>query len=241
MHTLNTYWAFPSEISPENCKKIIDLGLSKKLIGGTTAGNNHKQVNSQLKPLGDKTYSEVKENETYIRDSEVSWISDPWLYEILWPIVKKANENAGWGYEIDFAEKCQFTVYKPGGFYGWHIDSGSDWNAVTKRHIPGITNSFKDNNYDEIKFGYSDENTKVGRVRKLSMTINLNVPGEYEGGNLKFDFGPHSTGERYHECTEIRPQGSVIVFPSYTYHQVTPITKGTRYSLVCWFIGRPFK
>ncbi len=81
----------------------------------------------------------------------------------------------------------------------------------------------------------------VGKIRKLSVTINLNQPGEYEGGNLKFDFGPHSQGKRFHEVTEIRPQGSIIVFPSWTYHQVTPVTKGTRYSLVLWSLGLPFK
>ena len=35
--------------------------------------------------------------------------------------------------------------------------------------------------------------------------------------------------------------GSVIVFPSCMEHRVTPITKGTRYSVVCWFVGPPFK
>ncbi len=74
------------------------------------------------------------------------------------------------------------------------------------------------------------------------MTINLNEPGEYEGGLLNFDYGPHSTdGERYKECTEIKPQGSIIVFPSFLHHQVTPVTKGTRYSLVLWITGRPFR
>ena len=60
-------------------------------------------------------------------------------------------------------------------------------------------------------------------------------------GNLKFDFGPHASGQRFHECVEIRPQGSIIVFPSYVYHQVTPVTSGTRYSLVLWSLGQPFK
>ena len=88
---------------------------------------------------------------------------------------------------------------------------------------------------------YTDNQDQVGKIRKLSMTINLNKPGEYEGGNLKFDFGPHVTGKRYHECTEIRPQGSIIIFPSFLYHQVTPVTSGTRYSLVLWTLGQPFK
>ena len=42
-------------------------------------------------------------------------------------------------------------------------------------------------------------------------------------------------------CTEIRPQGSVIVFPSFVWHRVTPVTKGTRYSLVLWTCGQPFR
>ena len=41
--------------------------------------------------------------------------------------------------------------------------------------------------------------------------------------------------------TEIRPRGSIIVFPSFVWHRVTPVTKGTRYSLVVWSLGYPFK
>jgi len=38
----------------------------------------------------------------------------------------------------------------------------------------------------------------------------------------------------------MREIGSVIVFPSFLYHQVTPILSGTRKSLVAWFTGRPY-
>jgi PKHD-type hydroxylase len=81
----------------------------------------------------------------------------------------------------------------------------------------------------------------VGKVRKISMTCNLNVPGDYDGGNLKFDFGHHTDGSQYHECEEIRPQGSIVVFPSFVDHTVTPITRGTRYSMVLWCLGKPFR
>ena len=72
------------------------------------------------------------------------------------------------------------------------------------------------------------------------MTLNLNEPGDYEGGLLNFDFGIHAPTQ-YHKCTEISPQGSLIVFPSFIHHQVTPVTRGTRYSLVLWTLGHPFK
>ena len=32
-------------------------------------------------------------------------------------------------------------------------------------------------------------------------------------------------------------EGSIIVFPSFVEHRVTPVTEGIRYSLVSWFVG----
>ena len=40
---------------------------------------------------------------------------------------------------------------------------------------------------------------------------------------------------------EILPKGSIVVFPSHVWHRVKPVTSGTRYSLVVWSIGDPFK
>ena len=73
------------------------------------------------------------------------------------------------------------------------------------------------------------------------MTVNLTDPKNYDGGNLKFDLGPHTKEDRFKVCEDIRPQGSVIVFPSFTYHCVTPVTRGTRYSLVLWCLGKPWQ
>ena len=38
-----------------------------------------------------------------------------------------------------------------------------------------------------------------------------------------------------------KPRGSIIIFPSHLWHRVKPVTKGTRYSLVIWALGKPFK
>jgi PKHD-type hydroxylase len=43
------------------------------------------------------------------------------------------------------------------------------------------------------------------------------------------------------KCAEIAPRGSIVVFPSHVWHRVKPVTKGTRYSLVIWNLGYPFK
>lgn len=252
----NYYW-FKDAISPENCQRIIDLGLStlakNKEDGidtiGATAGNTHKGGSSTLvAPMDDRSLEDIAteehisfdliEKQKYIRDSEVAWLREQWLYDLILPLVYEANLKAGWKYELLGAEAFQFTVYHPGGFYGWHTDSGSDHHAKYKRFIPGI--SKVDENGKRLK-GYVDDDVLIGKIRKISLTINLNPAGDYEGGNLKFDFGPHSPSGRYHECIEIRPQGSVVVFPSFINHQVTPITQGTRYSLVLWNLGYPFK
>ena len=259
MQVRNSYYYFKEAISPENCQKIIDMGEKKiqeiKKNGGsaeaTTFGDNHKQAfekqGKEVIPQKDETVEDVKkrigENEIveqtrYVRDSEVAWFDDDWLYNLIHPYIHQANRDAGWKYNWDFSESFQFTKYNPGGFYGWHADGNSCWYGRYKRFIPGVSPT--DENGKPLK-GYSYNPNVVGKVRKLSLTLNLNKPGEYDGGNLKFDFGPHAGGKRFHECTEIRPQGSLIVFPSFVYHQVTPVTRGTRYSLVLWSIGEPFK
>ena len=39
---------------------------------------------------------------------------------------------------------------------------------------------------------------------------------------------------------ELRKRGTMIFFPSFVWHRVTPVTEGTRCSLVCWNTGKKF-
>jgi|TARA_B100000287_G_C20546106_1_gene746617 PKHD-type hydroxylase len=253
MQNHNSYYYYKSAFSPEQCKKFIDYGeslLQKEKNQGrstaaTTFGMNHKQgFDKPVPPIADKTHEEFvketglkdSENNSYVRDSETAWFNDQWAYDMIWPYLTEANEKSGWKYDIDFGESIQFTKYGLNQFYGWHADGGSCHLNAYKRCIDGVTpkDPKKANQYTKNK-------NLIGKVRKISVTINLNKPGDYDGGNLKFDYGPHAGKERFHECEEIRPQGSIIFFPSYTYHQVTPITRGTRYSLVLWVCGKPFR
>ena len=71
-------------------------------------------------------------------------------------------------------------------------------------------------------------------VRKLSVTIQLSSDEDYEGGQLALQFGKDP------ELMDTA-QGKLIAFPSYVLHEVKPVTKGTRYSLVAWATGKPFK
>ena len=71
-------------------------------------------------------------------------------------------------------------------------------------------------------------------IRKISMTCLLSDPSEFSGGDLLFS-----------DVSEYNPtplkQGQALFFASFLRHKVTPITKGTRKSLVMWFGGTPFK
>jgi PKHD-type hydroxylase len=69
--------------------------------------------------------------------------------------------------------------------------------------------------------------------RKLSCSIQLSDPNDYDGGDFKIL--NIDTAEPTPE--DVRSQGTAIFFPSFIDHQVTPITRGTRYSIVGWFEG----
>jgi PKHD-type hydroxylase len=71
-------------------------------------------------------------------------------------------------------------------------------------------------------------------TRKLSLSLQLSDPDDYEGGDLEMWFGGEPTKAS-------RERGMMTFFPSYVMHRVTPVTKGVRYSLVCWISGPPFK
>ena len=72
--------------------------------------------------------------------------------------------------------------------------------------------------------------------RKVSFSVQLSNPSDYEGGDLRFY--RHST-TKFMEAP--KDKGTLILFPSWTIHEVTPVTAGTRYSLVSWVNGPRWK
>ena len=76
---------------------------------------------------------------------------------------------------------------------------------------------------------------QIPSQRKLSITLQLSDPGDYEGG--EFVFNKDIPGLP----PEVKNKGSIIVFPSFLYHQVLPVTQGDRFSLVGWYEGPQWK
>lgn len=82
---------------------------------------------------------------------------------------------------------------------------------------------------------------KKKMCRKLSMTFSITDPAEYEGGELQFYNGGRKMYQKFDKLHEqIKQVGTVIVFDSRDWHRVTPVTKGVRYSIVCWTVGPNF-
>ena len=214
MNLTHHYWYFQSVIPPRICDMIIQYGKSekKKEVIAIT-GNQGRNRNLDKNPLTKDEIKDLKKK----RDSNVVWMSDPWIYREIHPYVHRANANSGWNFSWDWSEACQFTKYKKGQYYDWHFDG---WDKT-----------------------YTEKGPTKGKIRKLSMTVTLSDPKTYKGGELEFDLRKNDPDQKSTPivCKEILPKGSLVVFPSFVWHRVKPVTKGVRYSLVVWHLGFPFK
>ena len=104
--------------------------------------------------------------------------------------------------------------------------------------LTGFGEAIQLTNYDQSEHGmygwHVDYGGKVSPSRKLSLVLQLTDPSQYEGGNLQV----HTGGQPQ---TVRKQRGLVAAFPSYVLHQVTPVTSGSRQSLVAWVSGPAFK
>ena len=102
--------------------------------------------------------------------------------------------------------------------------------------LTGFGETLQLTNYDQSENGmYGWHQDYGGGIsRKLSMAVQLTDPAEYEGGNLQVMTAANPQNIR-------KQRGLIAIFPSYVLHQVTPVTQGSRQSLVAWVSGPAFK
>jgi len=102
--------------------------------------------------------------------------------------------------------------------------------------LTGFGEALQLTNYDQAENGmYGWHQDYGGGVsRKLSMAMQLTDPSEYEGGNLQVMTSSNPQNVR-------KQRGLIAIFPSYILHQVTPVTQGSRQSLVAWVSGPAFR
>ena len=161
-----------------------------------------------------------------IRDSKNAWINTShWIGGWLWYYVSKMNRE-NFLYDIVDIDNgsLQYTHYGEGQFYNWHADS--DLDSFINPQIK--YNSFDNKAQDQI--------TLAGEyIRKLSFTLQLSHPDDYEGGNVELI---DEAGKNY---IAPRQRGAMILFDSRTQHRVNKVTKGERKSIVGWVLGPRWK
>ena len=138
MNLKNYYWYFKSAIPEHICDDIVRYGHQLQDQMAVTGGYGDKKLNQkQTKDLKKK------------RDSDIVWMNDKWIYKEIHPYIHQANQNAGWNFQWDHSESCQFTKYKKGQYYDWHCDG---WDQPYNR----------------------PEDPSHGKIRKLSVTVTDN-------------------------------------------------------------------
>jgi len=212
MNLKNYYFYYKKGFSDKTCDNLIKKYSDYKFNPGEVTIDTKQE---------DKLAVEPKST----RNSNVFFTAEPELYDLLNPFINHANLNAGWNFQWDWTEACQITKYKKNQFYNWHIDQFQDPYPSDHKYM-------------------SHQN----KIRKLSTVVSLSDGSEYKGGDFEMDFrNKRPTGKgkakdvsNIDVIKSLREKGTVIVFPSFVWHRVTPVLSGTRYSLVAWSIGKPY-
>ena len=199
MQAKYSYWLFKDALPQKDRNKV--KRISKKACYKEAVTKN------------DIDQSKNKKDHN-IRNTDVAFSSDNYLYDLLCPFVNGANEQAGWRYDLDWFEAVQIARYKKNQHYAWHTDGAGD------------------------HFGkYTSNDRAGGKVRKISLVACLS--NGYVGGDLELAL-QRQGGENQILYPEMEV-GDVIVFPSYVFHRSTSISKGTKYSAAMWCLGPPFR
>jgi PKHD-type hydroxylase len=102
----------------------------------------------------------------------------------------------------------------------------------------GFVEHFQYTIYESNELGHYewhiDSTVSAPSPRKLSFVLQLSDPSEYEGGDLQLMYSKDLT-------TIKKEKGFVVAFPSHMLHRVTPVTSGTRRTLVVWAAGPAFR
>ena len=147
-------------------------------------------------------YDDEAEKTSY-RESEVRWVDTQAEAQMSQMLWTYIDRANRDAFDVDvrYLNQVQYTTYYGDKKGHYHWHHDVDWKNTQAFH------------------------------RKLSVTVQLSSPDEYEGGEFEFD------GDIDQLPPEHKEKGTVLVFPSFYRHRVKPITKGVRKSLVAWFEG----
>jgi len=177
-----------------------------------TNGFNNEELDKVYKDVATLNFEQAstidsKSNGKEVRSSSVKWIPN--------------NQQWNWLYFklMDMAVQANNAL--------WHFD------------LYSVQDLIQYTEYYATENGHYTWHQDIGpgnpSLRKISLTVQLSGPDEYEGGDLEYWKGGNEI------IQAPKDKGLVFIFPSYMMHRVTPVTKGTRRSFVLWVGGEHYK
>ena len=172
-----------------------------------------------------------------IRKSGNAWIEGSnWVAGFVWYYIMKANrENFMYDIEGIDNNELQYTEYQEGEYYDWHIDDNINRCMINDKLLHSA-----DNHGENIAILAGEY------IRKLSFSIQLSDPEDYEGGELEFKVSNYNSRKRgdfnldepFHAPNK---KGTIIIFDSRVKHRVREVKSGVRKGLVGWVVGPRWK
>jgi predicted 2-oxoglutarate/Fe(II)-dependent dioxygenase YbiX len=167
----------------------------------------------------------------FLTDAEMDWLIAEHVMSLAEGKLGPGNSNA----EI---RRSQVVMLGNESKYDWIYERL--WAAAQECNrrffcvdIAGVEANVQLARYDNGDRGFYDWHTDFAGLRplrKLSISIQLSRSEDYDGGDLELLFG--TAPQRLD-----RARGAFLAFPSFMLHRVTPVTRGTRWSLVAWILG----
>ena len=146
-----------------------------------------------------------------IRSSKIRWVNDLNIKNMLYEAGNELNRMI-FGFDI-FGGLRSFDVQ--------YTEYDSANKGQYNSHLDTVVGMNLDNPFSD---------------RKLSLVLQLTDENSYEGGDLLFDIHNNIDNK-----PNFRSQGTLIAFPSWLSHRVTPVIAGKRNSLVAWLEGPHWK
>jgi predicted 2-oxoglutarate/Fe(II)-dependent dioxygenase YbiX len=167
----------------------------------------------------------------FLTDAEMDWLIAEHVMSLAEGKLGPGNSNAD-------IRRSQVVMLGNESKYDWIYERL--WAAAQECNrrffcvdIAGVEANVQLARYDSADRGFYDWHTDFAGLRplrKISISIQLSRPEDYEGGDLELLYG--NSPQRLD-----RARGAFLAFPSFMLHRVTPVTRGTRWSLVAWILG----
>ena len=169
-------------------------------------------LSHRVEKMQESKFAQGQATGDIVRKSKHSWIHHPSALQNAIQATNHVMQQSGWNMTLDYIEPLQYTEYYGDttlpGQYGWHQDSVKPRGEYARKY--------------------------EGRIRKVSFSIFLN--DDYEGGEFDLEWRSPKHKER---IKTFRKEGNknIVFFPSWAWHRVRPVTKGTRKSIVGGILG----